>query len=385
MSAINITKISRATLAGIALLIVACLLLSVTQARAETMKGRTAAFSLAEVTLEPGTKVLVILGTGEKIKGKAASITEVALSVSTKYGIRRLGESEIFQIFQIKGRTRARGALYGALIGTVAAVPLTKYATLVSDTDPRDVGWIPFFALAAGVAIPSGATIGALVSGEEKKLVYQNPTISYNGRRITFSLAEVSLERGAKLLVVLENGERIKGRARRIADGTLSVSIKDGSRIFSESEISQIYLAKGRSRARGALAGALLGTIGAIPIPVIASPDHPWITFFIAAAIFTPAGAAIGVEVSGEKHELAYQKPTNSTDILGPEGATLLLNLNRRYDSPSDSKTGLINFRDGRLSFAVPSIYLRSNLFVGFRVTLSKRRNKLIDLVRVNF
>ncbi len=233
MPAPKLTTLFRATLAGAVLFIMAGLMLSVTQAWAETLKDRAVASSLAEVTLEPGAKLLVILENGEKVKVRATGIAEGALSIYTyPDGISKLSESEIFQIFQVKGRTRARGALYGAIVGAAAAVPLARLTSLLYDQSIEGLQWVGLFALAATVCVPSGAAIGALVvSGEEKKLVFQNPAVS----------------------------------------------------------------------------------------------------------------------------------------------------------RPPASKTGLINYRDGRLSFGVPSVYLRPDNFDGFRVKPFERRNKHIELVSVDF
>ncbi len=229
MPAPKFTIIPRATLAGVALLIMGCLMLFVTQGRAETVKGRAVAFSLAEVTLKPRARLLVILGNGERIKGKAADVSDGALSVSMGHKIMRLSESEIFQIFEVKGTSRGNGAFTGGLIGAAGALLFGLWTSHLGDVSP-----FMCFSIVGAISIPLGAIIGAkMVSGEEKKLVYQNLTISL----------------------------------------------------------------------------------------------------------------------------------------------------------PSDSKTGLINFRDGRLSFDVPSIYLKQNRFEGFREKPFNKRTliKKIDLVRVDF
>jgi len=193
------------------------------------------------------------------------------------------------------------------------------------------------------------------------------------------------LEPKAKLLVILVTGEKIKRRATSIAEGVLSVYTKYGIRRLSESESDQIYQVKGTSRAKGAIAGALIGIMGTIPVAY--STKSPGITFVITAASFIPIGAVIGALVSGEKHGLFYQNPTNSTGIHDPAGASLLLNLTHRDYSPHDFKTGLLNFRDGRLSFGAPSIYLQPNRFNGFRARPFDKRTmiKKIDLLSVDF
>ena len=60
-------------------------------------------------------------------------------------------------------------------------------------------------------------------------------------------------------------------------------------------------------------------------------------------------------------------------------GAIIGFNLTRRYKSPPDSKTALINFRDGQMSLAVPAIYPRLDSFDGRILT------QRVDLVRVIF
>jgi hypothetical protein len=253
----KITTLSRASLAGGVLLMAALLLLSVSQAQAQTRKARartgkaraqtektqTAASSLAEVTMKPGTKLMVILGTGDKVKGKADNIGDGTLSIRIttnevtfprEYKIRILSESEISQIFQVKGTSRGSGALKGALIG--AAVPAV--ATLI---------YLPIY-LAQGYDVDLSATVVSIIS------------------------------------------------------------------IISGAGI----------------------------------------------------GAAIGVSVvSGEEKILMYENPAASP--------------------PPASKTSLLNFRDGRLSFAVPTTYLRPDNFDRFRVKPSNKRTKHIDLVQVDF
>jgi len=65
--------------------------------------------------------------------------------------------------------------------------------------------------------------------------------------------------------------------------------------------------------------------------------------------------------------------------LLSPIGATIGFNLTRRYKSPPASETALVNFREGQISLAVPTIYLRPNPF--------DRRNLIqnVDLVKVRF
>jgi hypothetical protein len=60
-------------------------------------------------------------------------------------------------------------------------------------------------------------------------------------------------------------------------------------------------------------------------------------------------------------------------------GATIGFNLTRRYKSPHASETALINFSNGQMSLAVPSIYIRPDAL--------DRRNlsQNVDLVRVRF
>ncbi len=181
MSSIKITKLSRASLAGVILLIAACLLLSVSQAQAQTGEAQTPASSFADVTLKPGTKLLVILGTGEKFEGKADNISDGTLSIKINtnqtatfggdYKIRILSESQIFQIFQVKG-SRGMGALKGGLIG--AAIFTVGVFVIPWGGDPGVI-YIPLFAI-CGAGL--GAVIGMESSGEKNILIYQYSAVS---------------------------------------------------------------------------------------------------------------------------------------------------------------------------------------------------------------
>ncbi len=202
MPAPKITKLPRASIAGAVLFIMAGLMLSVTQARAETVKVQTVATSLAEVTLEPGTKLLVILGNGEKVKGEATSSAEGALSIYTyPDGIRKLDESEIYQIYQVKGISRGKGALIGAGIGAAGALlaqAMTQEHTALT---------CPICAVVISIPTGIGAAIGArVVSGEQKRLLYQNPTVSppstsktgllnFRDGRLSFAVPSIYLQK----------------------------------------------------------------------------------------------------------------------------------------------------------------------------------------------
>ena len=89
MFATRLTKISRASLAGAVLLIVACLLLSVTQARAETDKGRNVLHRIKVEEIEvgdvPGHVVGVIESKGLTFyeNGEVATVSIVHTSDNT--------------------------------------------------------------------------------------------------------------------------------------------------------------------------------------------------------------------------------------------------------------------------------------------------------------
>jgi len=92
MSATRITKLTPASLAGAVLLIVACLLLSVTQARAETEKGRNVIHSIKVEEIEvgdvPGHVVGVIEDKGLTFyeNGEIATMSNV-FTFDNTYGI----------------------------------------------------------------------------------------------------------------------------------------------------------------------------------------------------------------------------------------------------------------------------------------------------------
>jgi len=197
------------------------------------------------------------------------------------------------------------------------------------------------------------------------------------------SLAEVTLELKAKFLIILRDGEKIKGKGENIniGDGTLSIKMTTNQatiprdykiRRLSESEIFRIYQVKGTSRGRGAKRGALIGAASVAGVlglryPGLLQGDASERVYFLVlpAIVGAGIGSAIGALVSREKKILIYQNP-----VVSP---------------PSGLKTGMLNFRDGRLSFAVPITYLRPDNIDRFRVKPSKKNTKHIDLVQIDF
>ena len=134
------------------------------------------ASSFGDIRLRPGAKLLIVLGNGETVRGGSANLgeQEQALTISTGDGLRILPEKEVYQVYQVRGQSRGRGAGYGALIGAAAAMAT---ALLLNPTESDDSRFM-FVGLVGIASVPSGAVIGALVSGEKKDLLYQNPAIS---------------------------------------------------------------------------------------------------------------------------------------------------------------------------------------------------------------
>jgi len=150
------------------------------------------------------------------------------------------------------------------------------------------------------------------------------------------------------------------------------------------------------------LAGTVGGFAGVVgPISVFSSGEsEDWGGFFAVLCVVPityPLGSAIGVYlvgnignetgsflatlggsilgfgvvIAGLAGAIAVEERTE--DLLGIAiyttawaptiGATIGLNLTRRYKSPPAAKTALINLIDGQISLAVPTIYLRPDSF----------------------
>ena len=96
---------------------------------------------------------------------------------------------------------------------------------------------------------------------------------------------------------------------------------------------------------------------------------------FLATLGGSVLGAGVGVATS-----LVIGEPGALLLVWCPSiGATAVFNVTRRYDSPAESETALINVRDSQMSLAVPRVYFRGDRFG--RGGLSQN----IDLLRVRF
>lgn len=138
----------------------------------------------------------------------------------------------------------------------------------------------------------------------------------------------------------------------------------------------------------GEVGGAVVcGILVGFPVVLLASPDWAtnaedlnWDGFAIGAIIGTIVGSASGVHFVGtEGNETGSFLAALGGSILGgsigylidkdsaligmlvgsPIGATVGFNLSRRYKSPPASGNALINFRDGQMRFAMPTITFR--------------------------
>jgi hypothetical protein len=102
----------------------------------------------------------------------------------------------------------------------------------------------------------------------------------------------------------------------------------------------------------GALAGYTFGTAGGVYL--VGSIGNETGSFW--AALAGSSVGIMGIWVWG----------------LGPPvGATIAFNLTRRYNSPpTESKTALINFSDGQMSLAVPTVRFQTDMYGGRGLTL---------------
>jgi len=110
---------------------------------------------------------------------------------------------------------------------------------------------------------------------------------------------------------------------------------------------------------------------------------------FSGVLIGSTLGTLIGLGVGSWLSNLYFEPNWTifAAIFSAPISATAVFNLTRRYKSPPDSKTSLINFRDSKLSLAVPSVYFRDSQFDGFRTKLHYRGTLVqnTNLVRVDF
>ena len=149
-------------------------------------------------------------------------------------------------------------------------------------------------------------------------------------------------------------------------------------------------------------AGTLIGIGGAL-IGYQDMDDHEMLSVapvgpILGFVIAYPIGATIGVYLVGNTgNETGSFVATLGGGILGgalglflgygigmipcaPIGATIGFNATRRYKNLPPPETGFINYRDNRLSLAVPSIYYtQKNTFEGKTITQN------ITLVKVSF
>lgn len=155
----------------------------------------------------------------------------------------------------------------------------------------------------------------------------------------------------------------------------------------------------------GALLGIGGGLIGYLFTASENSQDFESLKGLLGAmlgfAIAYPIGSVIGVYAIGNTgNETGSFAATLGGGVLGvgvgywtiamghgyaallwpPIGATIGFNVTRRYRNPPPLETGLINYRDSRLSLAVPSIYYtQKNTFEGKTITQN------VTLIRINF
>ncbi len=125
----------------------------------------------------------------------------------------------------------------------------------------------------------------------------------------------------------------------------------------------------------GAIAGYALGT----PVGVyLAGSTGDQTGSFLSALIGSVA--ALGGVLVASQGDMDQNIEEFMFWAAPPIFATIGFNLTRRYKSPiAESETALINLRDGRMSLAVPRVYLRPDSFG--RGSLSQS----VDLLKVRF
>lgn len=135
-----------------------------------------------------------------------------------------------------------------------------------------------------------------------------------------------------------------------------------------------------------AFTGAALGILLGCPVGVylVGNSDNETGSFWATLGGNALGFLLLGTAAGGDDIPSAIQF---LAALTLPVCATVFFNLTRRYKSPPESETGLINIREGRLSLAVPAVHIRQGRFDGFRQNPLDRKAFVqnIDLLRVDF
>ena len=159
--------------------------------------------SFNRVRLNPGDRIWIALASGRSIQGTAIAVSDRFLTVQTKGDRRTLREDEVYQIYRIRqGTSRGQGALKGAVIG--AGVALAAELLLQQESD---AGPLVFFSIVGIASIPSGAAIGALLSGDKGDLIYQNPRLT---RPLLLKKLHLSFSAGANVLEGFDDARAVE-------------------------------------------------------------------------------------------------------------------------------------------------------------------------------
>jgi hypothetical protein len=120
---------------------------------------------------------------------------------------------------------------------------------------------------------------------------------------------------------------------------------------------------------------ALVNAISVYFVGSIGDQTGSFLTTLGGSMLGSGVGLASGWKMAGQSDLIMLP-----IYFLSSIGATVGFNLTRRYDSPpAESETALINVRNGRMSLAVPRVYLQTDSFG--RGGLSQN----VDLARVRF
>ncbi|MFL6332404.1 MAG: hypothetical protein ACJ754_03585 [Pyrinomonadaceae bacterium] len=123
--------------------------------------------------VETGSKLSVKLKSGKTVEGRLTGVNDDALSLSVKSKPADLKREDVQSVYQVRGKSAAKGALIGLGVGAGAGAALGAAADSSSDgLEGIDA------AVTAGLTVlgaAAGALTGFLIgkSGSKRVLVYQ--------------------------------------------------------------------------------------------------------------------------------------------------------------------------------------------------------------------
>ena len=106
---------------------------------------------------------------------------------------------------------------------------------------------------------------------------------------------------GDEIKIAVKNGKSETGTLRGVTEDGIVVRLASENRLFERQSISAVFTKHEGHRARHALIGTLVGAGAGLAIGAVsdARDRNNWILPDIGKAVFTPAGAAVGVAVGG--------------------------------------------------------------------------------------